>query len=359
MGMISAELGKNEQAGCYFGEALKNCEKKKNCEKVKNNRAHYWVEPYNEALTFYKSGAYDSAIEHADVAILIAPDSCRAYELKGSALINLSGYEDAIAPIEDGLEVCPNNEKLQEYLFVALHNLGNDIYDQAAKVEEDTTGQREQLYAEAVDWYTRASELRPDDLGNLYQRGAACLQLVMSGDTTRVDDGRECLLRFQELAEKKDDLQAAYYNLVLLEVEAEDLAKASEYADKYIGIDPKDVSGYRLRAGLSQQMGDSEAAQAFIIFFNSFSKGETIEDVNAWIGAGGYGSSSDLAKMVKEKGQPDEAHSYKDSSGNHMDSIFYWSKGEGFAFYGGQNRGAVRFPPVEADSEASEEAETP
>ena len=51
-----------------------------------------------------------------------------------------------------------------------------------------------------------------------------------------------------------------------------------------------------------------------------------------------------VLKAVQERGKPEEARTYKDSSGNTMDALFYWTKGEGMAFYGGSQRGAVKFP---------------
>jgi hypothetical protein len=72
-------------------------------------------------------------------------------------------------------------------------------------------------------------------------------------------------------------------------------------------------------------------------------KGEAVSDIPQWLQTSGLGAG-DLGKIVKEKGTPEQIRFFKDSSGNRMISVFYWSKGEGFAFYEGSKQGSVTFP---------------
>jgi len=344
MGMVAAELDKADLAGCYFAEALKHATDPEAREKIQNNSGHYWVEHYNQSLSLFGDGAgtggaqaYEQAIEQSNLAIAIAPDSCKAYAIKGSALINLGKHADAIGALEKGRELCPEDESYKTNLFSAFHNRGNELFTQAAAASKDSS---RILLAEAARWYKRAAELDPDFPENNYQLGMALVQLKNLGDSTSTAGAREHLERFLSTAEDKRARLSAIYHLAVIEIEAKNWAKAAEYADRYVAEDPRDTDGYRLKANISVQAGKSDVAESFIIF----SKGKPVENTDAWLASSKHGAGSDLGKLVKEKGKPEEVRTFTDSSGNNMDSLFYWSKGEGYAFYAGQKRGTVTFP---------------
>jgi tetratricopeptide (TPR) repeat protein len=342
MGMVSAELGRAELAGCYFTQAHKHVTDPKDREKVENNSGHYWVEHYNQALTFLKDDANEQAIEHSKLAIAIAPDSCKAYAIQGAALINLSRHVDAIGALEKGKALCPEDESYKENLFISLHNRGNELFNQGQSASKDSS---RMLFAESAKWYERAAELKPDYPRNNFQLAMAYVQMVSLGDSTRVDTARQHLERFLPGAEDKSDRLVALYHLALMEIEAENWAKAAEYADQYIATDPQDTDGYRLKANISVREAKPDA-EGFIIF----SKGKPVENVDAWLKTSKAGS--DIDRLVKEKGKPEAVWTANDSKGNSMDSVFYWSKGEGHAFYMGRKRGSVTFPAQVPGSEA-------
>jgi tetratricopeptide (TPR) repeat protein len=344
MGMVSAELGKFEQAGCYFTEALKYATDEKDRKRAGENRGHYWTEHYNEAINLCRSEAYDRAVEQFDIAIALDPSSCKTYQQKSAALINLRRFTEAVSVLERGLEVCPDDTTSKSTLFSAVHNQGITLLKEAEAAKEDST--RRRFYAEAASWFKRADQLDPEALDNVYNLGLVYFQLVSLGDSTHAGDARETFERFLVRAEKKEERANTLYQLTLLEIRAKDWDKADEYADRFIAADPHDPTAYQLKAVATTERGKAELSEAYIIFYNSLEKGKPVENLDAWLGQAKtrYGATGDVAKALKEKGTPEEVRSYTDSSGNDMDSFFYWSKGEAIAFYGGHKRGALAFP---------------
>jgi len=340
MGMLAAEMEKFKEAGCYFDQALRNSEGKDR-EKVVNNRGSFWVDHYNKALDYFKKEAYDPAIAEADIAILIAPDSCKAYNIKGSALSKLDRQADAIPALKAGLEACPNHEGLKTNLFNAYQEQADAKFLAAGKVKDDSA--RTRLFSEAITWYEQVDQVKPGDPNVQYQIGASYAQLAFAGDSTKIAPARDNLSQFLGKAETTEDKLAVYYQLSMLEIEAKDYAKAGEYCDQFIAAGPRDPDGYRLKANIIRQSGDPAKAESYIILYNGLAKGKVV-NADSLKGTPKY-AGSDLGKAIGEKGQPEEFRSYTDSSGNNMDSAFYWSKGQAIAFYGGQKRGEVTFPP--------------
>ena len=341
-GMFAAELHRYEEAGCYFSQSLKNVTDAKDKEKVVNNRDSYWVTSYNQALTLYtKEKDYEGTIVQADDAIALNPENCKAYALKGPALLALGKTEEALQVLGKARELCPEDSTLATNEFNAIQAEADKYFEQATKAKGDSA--RVPLYTKSIEWYERAAKINPNDPNIRYQMGTAQMYLVLAGDSTKVDAARNNLAGFLPHAPNRQDSLAALYNLVVLESEGNNPVKASEYADLYLALDPRDADGYRLKAKVLSQQGTPQLAESYIIFFNAMSKGKPVESWDSHYAAGNY-ASTDLAKAVKERGNPEEARTYKDSSGNTMDALFYWTKGEGMAFYAGSQRGAVKFP---------------
>jgi tetratricopeptide (TPR) repeat protein len=339
----TAALQKLEMAGCYFNQALKHAQGKDK-EKVLNNRDHYWVEQYNEAINFYKQDALVPALERLDMAILVDPSNCKGYGLKGPTLIKLERYEEAVATLEKGHAVCPSDSTITTNLFAAVHNFGNQIFNRAANAKGDSA---KMLYNQALVWYKKSAEIDPKNVDNLYQMGVAHLRLVDLGDKDSLTGARQYLEAFLAArtgagnAEELEDRAKALYYLTWIEVESKDWAKAEGYVDQYLALAPREAEGYRFKSIVIRETKGPAASEPYIIFFTAINKGKAVEDVGKWVQSSA--TSGDLGKVIKEKGNPEEVHSYTDSSGNRMVSAFYWSKGEGFAFYGDQKRGTVTF----------------
>jgi tetratricopeptide (TPR) repeat protein len=326
--------------GCYFKNAISNASNKKDIEMASNNRDSYWVARYNSALTFFQRKSYEDALEELDYAIALSPDSCRSYTLKGTTLLQMGKTEEALKVYSTARALCPSDTMLTGNEFKASFSEGNRHFALAQKAKGDSARVH---YTDAIAWYEKAIKVQPNDANTLYQLGTAQMYLVLAGDSTQVDAARKNLAAFLPQAPSRQDSLAALYNLVVLESEGNNPTKAGEYADLYLKLDPRDADGYRLKAKVLSQQGTPQQAESYIIFFNAMSKGQPVESWDTHFASGKY-ASTDLAKAVQERGNPEEARTYKDSSGNPMDALFYWTKGEGMAFYAGSQRGQVTFP---------------
>ncbi len=340
MGMLAAEMEKFEQAGCYFMQALKHSEGKDH-EKVLNNRGSFWVDHYNKSLDYFQKEAFGAALDEAGIAIMIAPDSCKAHNVKGSALSSLGRQQEAIPVLKAGLAVCPDHEGLKVNLFNAYFEQGNRKYKESSQADGDSA--RSQLLMEAISLYEQGGQILPNDPNIAYQLGSSYAQLVFAGDSTKAAPAREKLLAFLGTAQTKEDKVAALYQLTLVENETKDFSKAAEYCTQFIGMEPSDADGYRLMATIIRNSGDPTRTESYIILYNGLARGAKVK-VDSLKALPAY-SGSDLTKELAAQGRPDELRSYTDSSGNNMDAAFYWAKGKAIAFYGGQKRGEVSFQP--------------
>ncbi|HWN80860.1 MAG TPA: hypothetical protein VNM87_02075, partial [Candidatus Udaeobacter sp.] len=187
--------------------------------------------------------------------------------------------------------------------------------------------------------------IEPEDASALYELGTSEYQLVMDGDSTLSEPARQHLAKYLGKAENAQDSVAALYPLVRLESEAKNSTKASEYADLVVALEPKEAGSYSMKANVLNQAGDAKGAQSYVVIYSALAKGKPVDNWDAHAAAANYPAGSDIASVVKQKGKPEEARTYNDSSSNPMDALFYWSKGEGLAFYAGKQLGAVSFRP--------------
>jgi tetratricopeptide (TPR) repeat protein len=342
-GMFASELGKYKEAGCYFKTADSNASNPKDKEKVANNLGHYWVERYNQAQTLMREKSYEACIAQASNAIALSPDSCKAYAVKGAALGELGRHEEAVAVFKEAKAVCPDDPRLKTNLFSALYGQGKTLYDQGIKAK--VAGERKEPLTGAIHWFGEALAIDPEDGNTLYEIGTSEYQLAMDGDSTLSEPAKKHLAQFLGKAENAADSLAALYPLVRLESDAKNTAKANEYADLIVALDPQDPGSYSMKANVLSGAGDAKAAQSYVVIYSAMAKGKPVDNWDAHFTAANYPAGSDIAKVVKEKGKPEEARTYNDSSSNPMDALFYWSKGEGVAFYAGKQLGAVSFRP--------------
>jgi tetratricopeptide (TPR) repeat protein len=173
--------------------------------------------------------------------------------------------------------------------------------------------------------------------------GNAEFLLVVEGDSTRSEAARKHLTQFLSKANTEDSV-AALYSLVRLESNAKNVAKANEYADLILALDPKDVDSYRTKASVLTEAGETAKTQPYVVIISAMTKGKPVDNWDAHFAAAKYDAASDIGQLVKKNGNPEEARTY-DSTGGKMDAVFYWTKGEGYAFYSGKQMGAVSFRP--------------
>ena len=155
-----------------------------------------------------------------------------------------------------------------------------------------------------------------ETFGALYELGTSEYQLVMDGDSTLSEPARQHLAKYLGKAENAQDSVAALYPLVRLESEAKNSTKASEYADLVVALEPKEAGSYSMKANVLNQAGDAKGAQSYVVIYSALAKGKPVDNWDAHAAAANYPAGSDIASVVKQKGKPEEARTYNDSSSN-------------------------------------------
>ncbi|MGD8394799.1 MAG: hypothetical protein PVF43_04920, partial [Candidatus Eiseniibacteriota bacterium] len=335
LGMVKAEFEKFECVARYFDQALALTDDDGDLEKIRDNRGHYWVEQYNEALNLFNEGAFALAADYAENAILIDPHDCRGYGMLGSCYANDAKYEEAIYELEKGLEICPEKDTILENLFISYYKRGEQVLNQGSG-EEDAR--------EAVSFFQKADALRDDDVNNLYYYQIALLRLVEYGDSTVVDTARHVIRRFGDLAESRDDRLTVQWNLATLESEVGNNEAAEAAAREYIALKPDDPLGYQILSRILIDLGKAGEAESCIIMTYCLNA-DPVADVAAWCqeAPDTFGAASDLAKTIGSTGCPDEARIHTDSTGNQMAVMIYADAGKAFAYYAGEQKGEYPF----------------
>jgi tetratricopeptide (TPR) repeat protein len=331
LGMVNAEFEQFECAGQFFTRAIQLADSKKHRKRAADNRDHYWVEQYNEALELYNDEGYNFAAEKAELAVQLNPDDCRGLAILGSARAAEGNYAEAVEWLEKGLDMCPDKESIRDNLFIAYRNRGNEVFNEARSAEQ---------FAEAAEWYGKADLIRDDDIENLYYYGVSCLQVVQRGDTTHVECARDAIHRFTELADNDEDRKVGLYNKALLDMEIENWEEANAAADRLIDLDPLSPDGYALKARILVKLDRAQEAELFIVLNKALETGP-IEDKATWCdGAGArYGAGTDLVKQLEANGCPDHVYVYTDTQDRDMIVTVYAKLSRGFAFYHGDAKG--------------------
>jgi len=156
-------------AGSEFEAALQteDGKKKKLQNFVDDNRTHYWVEVYNDALKLTEDGSFADADVRFQDARLLNPNDIRAYQQGVIPLIKMGKKEDALALVETGLLIEPQDEKLNQLKMNITHGMAADLIDRA-ETEENAD-----FLKQAIVMYQQLLEKSPDDPNLIYELGLA------------------------------------------------------------------------------------------------------------------------------------------------------------------------------------------
>lgn len=165
----------------------------------------------NQGLTFYHQKKYSRAIKLYDQALKIHPDFPEALNNKGNAIIQLiknkksmdriKGYKKALSCYNKALEIQPSNLDILNNKGLALAYLGDyensyKVFEEAVKknpqdlatkiqrkkvsniITEDYTSKgydklKNGNYNEAVKYFNKLLEIKPDDIDALMYKGGA------------------------------------------------------------------------------------------------------------------------------------------------------------------------------------------
>lgn len=140
---------------------------------VKNFPEEPWF--IQNMINFYVySNQQQKAIEYLDEAITREPNSTQYYVAKAGMLESLSRYTDALATYEKAIELDPKSAN-------AYAGIGRIKYNQAVifdngisgnlrgKALDDAEKTKNAMYHAPIEYFEKAAELNPEDIGNLSQ----------------------------------------------------------------------------------------------------------------------------------------------------------------------------------------------
>jgi tetratricopeptide (TPR) repeat protein len=116
----------------------------------------YLLDPQNAlGLAFYAEvlldqNKWDQALEYAEQATLLSPDSMDAHRVYGTVLESIGSYNAAISEYQAASDLAPNLTFLPLQIGIVYRNLGNRIEDVSAA---------KPLYDAALDYFDRAATI--------------------------------------------------------------------------------------------------------------------------------------------------------------------------------------------------------
>lgn len=193
-----------------------------------------------KAEAYYALGDYNAAITSCDAVISRKSNPYYAWFRKGASLYRMSEYQDAINAFDKGISLNATYQPLWVNKGDALVKLlkYNDAvvcFDQADKLLPDSTlvsrGNMflyQDKFSEALAYYTRAIEKKPDDANTLLKKGYALHGL---------DRLAECIEVLKAFIKLNAEVSIAYYELSIVYAENGNNSDAIASLSKAVSLD--------------------------------------------------------------------------------------------------------------------------
>mgnify|MGYP000208509273 CR=1 FL=1 len=235
------------------------------CDQANEHSARECTELLEAAKSTLDNGDRTGALVH----LLQASTSCRgdtktALEI-GRVLLRIDALTEAIAHLEQTIDSFPDSVEVKVELALAYQHTSD--HQRAREVMREVVdlqpGNRQALvgfgnleaslgdHAQALSWFERALELRPDDPG---LTGKAAAQLRALG---RVDEARD---RLTSLLADTSDSVVLLLELARTEQAAGHHATALEISEQLLSIDPNHRAGLLHAGACARALGQTEAA---------------------------------------------------------------------------------------------------
>ena len=178
---------------------------------------------YIKSMMFFSNGENGKALEEANRAVQLEPDSARYHQSLGIVLYALKRYDEALAEIQRAVELEPDNARYHDNLRVILQEINR--YDEALaeahiaiELEPDNAKYHDSLsdtlhamqrYDEALTAVQKAVELEPDN-AKYYNSLSTTLHAMRRYDEALVAEQKAVELE-PDNAEYHDSLSATFH----------------------------------------------------------------------------------------------------------------------------------------------------
>jgi tetratricopeptide (TPR) repeat protein len=327
LGVAYAELDSAEQCGWAFGHGIDLArtkpEEKKLLQRMLDNREHYWVRYFNDAIRTYQkaveaspTGEPDSAATMEAVvsmrrALAVNPTNPKAFCNLGAFLANARRYDDAIATVEDGLKVAPQDSCLlarKEQLSVAAADKAAETgdWDKATAPFERMLAANPQDSWAALrigETYFKKGQALDEQASKLAdgpEKQAA--QEQVRAAFARSADG------FGKYSELKPDDKDGRYNYAVALMRAEKYQDAGQAAIAGLAAEPLSPEFHAVLASAYRGLKMEDPANGHTLMAKALREGKPEADAAAAAKASAEkaGPASDAARLLKELGPPAE-----------------------------------------------------
>jgi len=351
LGRTLAELERDDEAVVELRKALEIDPLQE--EMVTNSFISYWGKRYNSALSYAKDASdqmgdeqaatLEKARERFERAIIFAPDSVQNYSNLGKVLYQMGRLDEAMTMFDKSREMSAGRPDLQAFLF-SLYK----FFGEQSLMDETRAG------------YERA------------------LSLLHSAESIPAASAEEKI-------EIDFNIATAYYSLSDSLPESERPAaweKAAEYYGKVLELNPEDPEAITMLAYVLSDEGkhdeaiqrgqqrfdmapwesetnllmhrlykaaaNDKMANGHILMMQILTDGARQPAGTARTEAQAFGPSSDILKVLRDRGEPQEVRAF--SVGTTPYSAWcFWSDGRVYIFRDGHEQLRIAFKPVTAE----------
>lgn len=326
LGVAYAELDSAAQAGQAFEQGIEMAtakDDKKLLKRMLDNREHYWVRYFNDAIRTYQKAVEESetdqpdpalaaqAVEAMDSAVAMDPKNPKSYCNLAALLANAGRFDEAMEMVEKGLGYAPTDTCLTERkqsLSVAA----------AQKAEE--TGD----WAKAAAPFERMLERDPNDadaalrLGEIYFREGQSLEQKAAEAPEGPErqaaeaEAKEAFARsaegFGKFSSLKPEDKDGLYNYGVALLRAGKYEEAGKADIQLLAKAPLSPDYHSALANAYRGLGLEDPANGHTLMAKILREGEKLgnADSAAKATAKTAGAKSDAAKLLNELGSPDE-----------------------------------------------------
>jgi tetratricopeptide (TPR) repeat protein len=315
---------------------------------------HYWSQRHNEGLSFAKAAQDADALDKKEEAQknwrlalnqfkkarVFNPAKEETPRNMGVSYFNLSQVDSGLAALREAQALAPGDERAAGILFDQYRNLG----DQAAeKGMNDPASLKD-----AVKFYQQAENIRPQDADLLFSIGVVLYQIAEADTAERKDRCMQAVGYFEKAIEQKPDDQEALFNAATLHLELKSCDKGVVLAKRLLDLNPREGKHHDLVGRLSDCLGQKNDRVAGLVFSRALQNGEVVPLEGFKESVQARGAQSDLLRRYREEGSPEEVRSFKDASNQEYMAWFYWTRGKALAFYRGEFKYQTTFKPQPA-----------
>ncbi|MFH1143275.1 MAG: tetratricopeptide repeat protein [Candidatus Eisenbacteria bacterium] len=355
MGRTLAELERDEEAVVEIrraGELDPLLLDPQHPEGVGNTLQSFWSHRYNDALKLAKDAADLAGEEQTEVlnqardrfqrAIIYAPDSVSNYSNLGKVLYQLGEMEQAMAMFDKSRDLSAGRPDLKQFLFSLYKYFG-----ERSLLDETPEG-----YERALSLLHDAESVpsTPADMVEVYFNIATAYYSLTEGasDEKSAELLANAATYYQKVLEINPADPDALTSLAYVYADQGKFEEAIAHGKQRYDLSPWDGETNLLMHRLYRTAGDEKMANGHILMVQILDQGQRHPGGDARAEAQGYGPSSDILKVLRDRGEPQEVRTF--SVGDIAYSAWlFWSEGRIYIFRDGHELVRIGFKALTSE----------